>query len=136
MSAEENKQVLRGWIETVINGHDPTAVGRFFSPDIVSYQPGGRAVGGAEEWQALVAEYLTAFADYRTKIETIIAEGDIVAVRWNAPPAPRAASSAASPPPARRSPSRGWSSTGSRRAWWSRPGVSSTGTASSTTLER
>ena len=84
MATEENKAVVRNWVAEVINGHDSAAVARFFAPDIVSHQAGGTVVRGIAAWQALVTEYLTAFSDYRSTVESIIGEREMFALRWTA----------------------------------------------------
>lgn len=84
MSVAENEALVRGWMDRVVNGHDPAAVSEFFASDFVSHQPGDETVRGRAAWQELVTSYLTAFPDYRLTIETVVAQDDHVAVRWTA----------------------------------------------------
>jgi steroid delta-isomerase-like uncharacterized protein len=84
MSLAENTALVRTWLDRVINGHDPAAVGEFFASDIVSHQPGGETVRGAAAYQELASGYLAAFPDFRLTIDVVVAEDDRVAVRWTA----------------------------------------------------
>ena len=80
MSAEENKDLVRRYIEEVWNGHDLAAIDELVSPEYFNhaastaeYQRGGAKL--AVEW------LLSVFPDHRFDIEDAAAEGDTVAVR-------------------------------------------------------
>src|SRR3712207_6908902 len=66
MSAEENKDLVRRYIDEVWNGHNHAA-------STAEYQRGGAKL--AVEW------LLSVFPDHRFEIEDAVAEGDTVAVR-------------------------------------------------------
>ncbi len=80
MSAEENKDLVRRYIEEVWNDHDLAAIDELVSPEYFNhaastaeYQRGGAKL--AVEW------LLSVFPDHRFDIEDAAAEGDTVAVR-------------------------------------------------------
>jgi C-1 hydroxylase len=76
MSVEENKALVRRWIEGVNRG-DPATSARVVSRD---YRMNGLTLGpeGARQYSAVLLE---AFPDWHGRIEDLIAEGDIVVVR-------------------------------------------------------
>lgn len=86
MSAEENKALVRRFVEECINEGNPDAADGLFAPDFVGHYPGLPEVNSAEAWKQLAPAYFTAFPDLRETIEDIIAEGDRVAYRvtWSA----------------------------------------------------
>jgi len=80
MSAEENKDLVRRYIEEVWNGHDLAAIDELVSPEYFNhaastaeYQRGGAKL--AVEW------LLSVFPDHRFDIEDAAADGNTVAVR-------------------------------------------------------
>ena len=83
MSLEENKALVRRWVE-LWNAGDVSAVGEFVAPGYVRHDPNGPEVRGPEAEQRLIAMYLAAFPDLRFTLEHLVAEGDIVAARLTA----------------------------------------------------
>jgi steroid delta-isomerase-like uncharacterized protein len=80
MSAEENKDLVRRYIEEVWNGHNLDAIDELVSPEYFNhaastaeYQRGGAKL--AVEW------LLSVFPDHRFEIEDAAADGNTVAVR-------------------------------------------------------
>jgi steroid delta-isomerase-like uncharacterized protein len=80
LSAEENKDLVRRYIEEVWNGHNLDAIDELVSPEYFNhaastaeYQRGGAKL--AVEW------LLSVFPDHRFEIEDAAADGDTVAVR-------------------------------------------------------
>ncbi len=80
MSAEENKDLVRRYIEEVWNGHNLDAIDELVSPEYFNhaastaeYQRGGAKL--AVEWLRSV------FPDHRFDIEDAAADGNTVAVR-------------------------------------------------------
>jgi predicted SnoaL-like aldol condensation-catalyzing enzyme len=80
MSAEENKDLVRRYIEEVWNGHNLDAIDELVSPEYFNhaastaeYQRGGAKL--AVEWLLFV------FPDHRFDIEDAAADGNTVAVR-------------------------------------------------------
>jgi predicted ester cyclase len=66
----ENKLVVRGFIEQVLNGKDLAAMSRYVDPDAIE------RMNGAISMYAVLA----AFPDFRLSIELMISNGDHVGV--------------------------------------------------------
>jgi predicted SnoaL-like aldol condensation-catalyzing enzyme len=80
MSAEENKDLERRYIDEVWNGHNLAAIDELVSPEYLNhaastaeYQRGGTKL--AVEW------LLSVFPDHRFDIEDAVADGNTVAIR-------------------------------------------------------
>lgn len=86
MSSESNKAVVRRIFEEAFNENKPELAEQLFHPEYVDHnpipgQPPGAAAG------RFIAEYLNrrgGGGGARITIEEIVAESDIVAVRWTA----------------------------------------------------
>ena len=79
MSTEQNKAVVRRFIESTLNNLDAALVDELFAPDYVNHlMPGGR-----EGFKQFLPMLRSAFPDlkFRFNIEHLIAEGDYVVVR-------------------------------------------------------
>ncbi len=83
MSGEENKALVRRWVESWNTGNID-AVGGFVTPDYVRHDPNSPEVRGPEAEQRLVEMYRAAFPDLRFTVEHLVAEGDSVAARLTA----------------------------------------------------
>jgi predicted ester cyclase len=70
MTPDENKALIRRWIEEVWNKNDYRIVDELIPPD---------AREGVKQWHAMLHR---AFPDAQFTIEEMIAEGDKVVVRW------------------------------------------------------
>jgi predicted ester cyclase len=79
MSPEENKAIVRRFIEEAVNGHRPEAVRTFFAPEYVNHDPLPGETPGLDGLESSLRTVLTAFPDYRSTIEELVAEGDRVA---------------------------------------------------------
>lgn len=75
MSTEENKQLVRRFMEGALN---LDAVDKFAAPDMIDHSRGGAGREGLRQALGLVA---AAFPDWQTTIEDLIAEGDKVVLR-------------------------------------------------------
>ena len=82
--SEENKAVVRRYIEEILNRSNPTPVEEIFTEDSIFHAPGMPELRGLEGRKQLVSTIHTAFPDIRYTIETMIAEEDKVAVSWTA----------------------------------------------------
>ena len=83
MSEEENKAVIRQWIEAY-NQRDLEAEADLLAPGFVAHVPGGPApldLEGLEAWRQFTAPFTEAFPDLRLTVQDIAAEGDTVAAR-------------------------------------------------------
>ena len=78
MSAEENKAVLRRWIQAY-NERDLEAEANLLAPDYVAHVPA--APGPLEAWRQFSGSFAEAFPDIRLTIQDIFSEGDMVAAR-------------------------------------------------------
>lgn len=78
MSAEENKELVRRFVEEVQSGRDVGAIDRFISPNFVNYTdipglPNNRE--GGKQFHAIL---FAAFPDLQATIHSQVAEGDKV----------------------------------------------------------
>jgi predicted SnoaL-like aldol condensation-catalyzing enzyme len=79
MSTEQNKAVVRRFIEGTLNNMDSSLVDELLAPDYVNHMvPGGR-----EGFKQFFAMFRTTFPNLKMdyKIERLMAEGDYVMVR-------------------------------------------------------
>ncbi len=81
MAIEENKALLRRWVEFWNTG-DAEGVGALVAPGYVRHDPNGPEVRGPEGERRPVATYLAAFPDLHFTIEDLVAEGDTVVARF------------------------------------------------------
>ena len=82
MSVEENKAMVRRDIEEVFNKGDLSLVDEIIAPNWVFYGPGGVERKGREGFKQIVTMLRNAFPDLHMTIEDMVAEGDMVAVRY------------------------------------------------------
>ena len=84
MSAEEeNKAVVRREVEELYNyTGNLDAVEEIFSPDYVSHEPTSGEVRGIEGARQFAATVREAFPDLENTIEDMVAEGDMVVMRF------------------------------------------------------
>jgi steroid delta-isomerase-like uncharacterized protein len=83
VSAEENKAVIRRWIEA-FNERDLEAEADALAPGFVAHVPDAPApldLEGLEAWRQFTAPFTETFPDLRLTIQDIAAEGDTVAAR-------------------------------------------------------
>ena len=83
MQPEENKAVVRRFIEEVIGGGNLELIDELFAPHYVLHDPAVPGeVRGPEGIKQYVGMYRGAYPDTRFTIEDQIAEGDEVVTRW------------------------------------------------------
>lgn len=83
--SEENKAVVRRFIEEVWNNGNLDAIDELISEDHVDHDPGREGTpGGREGMRAFVQMYRTAFPDTHIEFSEMVAEGDLVAGPWTA----------------------------------------------------
>ena len=83
MSEEENKAVIRRWIEA-FNERDLQGEADVLAPGYVAHVPspqGPLDLGGLQAWREFTAPFVEALPDLRLTIEDIAAEGNTVAAR-------------------------------------------------------
>jgi steroid delta-isomerase-like uncharacterized protein len=83
VSTEENKAVIRRFLEEIFEGGNLELVDELFAPDYVLHDPAvPEEVRGQEGIKQYVSMYRSAFPDTRFTIEDQSAEGDRVVTRW------------------------------------------------------
>ena len=81
MSAEENKAVIRRWIEAY-NERDLQAEADVLAPGFVAHVPAAPGpLEGLEAWRQFSGPFAEAFPDLRLTVQDIAAEGEKVAAR-------------------------------------------------------
>ena len=78
--------VVRGFLDQVRSGRDPSAVARFFAPKVAAHQLTSEGettvVRTPADYAAHVHEFLALFGAFDFRVEELIAQGDRVHVRW------------------------------------------------------
>lgn len=81
MSTEDNKELVRRYIETWNSG-DLRGMAKFWAPDMVHHTRAGSH--GFDEVLTIVGDFMQAFPDLQFEIEDLVADGDRVASRMTA----------------------------------------------------
>jgi steroid delta-isomerase-like uncharacterized protein len=82
MSAEQNKSIVRRWIEEGWNKGNLAVIDQVYAPNYVQHEPAPETVNSSEALKQYVSTYLTAFPDLNLSIEDLITEGDKVVWRF------------------------------------------------------
>lgn len=82
MSTEQNKSIVRRWVEEGWNKRNTALIDQLYAPDFYQHETGPETVNSSEALKQFVAGYLTAFPDLHFTIEDLIAEGDKVVWRF------------------------------------------------------
>jgi steroid delta-isomerase-like uncharacterized protein len=83
MSAEQNKSIVRRWVESAWNHGDFGMLNEAYLPNYVLHDPQSPApVSGPQALREYITAYRTAFPDLHMTVEDIVAEGDRVAWRF------------------------------------------------------
>ena len=83
VSAEKKKDVVRRFVEEVMNGGDLEAADELVAADHVNHDPTAPTVPpGPEGVKELIGMYRAALPDIRFETGGMICEGDTVAHRW------------------------------------------------------
>lgn len=85
MSLEQNKAIVRRFIEEHLGENSQRVNDELLAPDcrIYFYAPGTPLPLDRESWKGLCAMLRAALPDIGDRAEEVIAEGDLVAVRWS-----------------------------------------------------
>ena len=83
MSTEQNKSIVRRWIEEGWNKHNLAVIDQLYAPNFVQHEPEPQTVNSSEALKQYVGAYLTAFPDLHLSIEDLLADGDKVVWRFN-----------------------------------------------------
>jgi steroid delta-isomerase-like uncharacterized protein len=81
MSAEENKALVRRFVEEFWNEGNPTAADELMAIDAAIHMPTGEVVN-LDGLKSFAATWRGSFPDWHSTVEELIAEGDKVAERW------------------------------------------------------
>ena len=80
MSAEENKAIVRRYLDEAVNKGNLGAIDEVMDPNYVNPTTAiGKTPGGAERYKGGVSRTRAEFPDLQVRIESMIAEGDLVA---------------------------------------------------------
>ena len=82
MSAEQNKSIVRRWIEEGWNKGNLAVIDQVYAPGFVQHEPAPETVNSSEALKQYVGAYLIAFPDLNLSIEDLVAEGDRVVWRF------------------------------------------------------
>jgi steroid delta-isomerase-like uncharacterized protein len=82
MSTEQNKSIVRRWIEEGWNKGNLDVIDQVYAPNYIQHEPAPETVTSSEALKQYVGAYLTAFPDLHLSIEDLIAEGDKVVWRF------------------------------------------------------
>jgi steroid delta-isomerase-like uncharacterized protein len=82
MTLEANKAVIRHVFESVIPAGDPTAMRDLVVADFLDHDPLPGQPAGQEGAEYVVSTMHGAHPDLRFTIEDLVAEGDLVTIRW------------------------------------------------------
>ncbi len=81
--SEQNKALMRRWFEEVWNKRRAAVIDEIAAPNAVIRGMQGQPMTPAE-FKHLHANYLKAIPDFTFRLHDVIAEGDLVSVRWTA----------------------------------------------------
>jgi steroid delta-isomerase-like uncharacterized protein len=73
---EYNKRLVTSFIEEVFNGHNMSAVDRYYAEDLIQHNP--QLGKGSEGFKKFFGSFFEGFPDSHTTIEHMIAEGNLV----------------------------------------------------------
>lgn len=82
MSAEQNKSIVRRWVEEGWNKGNAALIDELFTPNFYQHETEPESVNSREALKPFYAGYL--FPDLQFTIEDLIAEGDKVVWRFKA----------------------------------------------------
>ena len=81
MSAEENKKLVRRFVEGFWNEGNTAAADELMAPDAEIHMPTGETLD-LDGLKGFAVAFREAFPDWHSTFEELIAEGDRVAERW------------------------------------------------------
>ena len=83
-ATEQNKEIVRDYIDRLFTKGDLTAVDDYLAEDYVDHDPPFGTPGGREGMRGAAAMFREGFPDWRTEIGHLIAEGDLVCEQFTA----------------------------------------------------
>jgi len=83
MSIDQNKTIVRRYLEEAVSQGNISAMERYVSPDIVFTSPyTPQPIHGIEGFKQMIGLLHTAFPDLKIHEEDALCEGNTVATRW------------------------------------------------------
>ncbi len=82
MTAETNKAIVHRYVEEGYNAGNMAVLDELFDADFVNHDPAQPAVRDLQGLKQLIMAHHAAFADVRTTVEDLVAEGDKVVKRF------------------------------------------------------
>ncbi|WP_084760451.1 ester cyclase [Zavarzinella formosa] len=82
--AHENIGIVRRWFEEIWNQRKPEVIDELLVAESTCYSDEGPIVGPQEFKDKQYYPLIAAFPDMRVKVESVIGDGDQVAIRWSA----------------------------------------------------
>lgn len=82
MSVDENKALVRRYIDVVWNKGDSSMVAEFVEKAVINHVAETKGLRGADVIAKGFDTFHTVFPDFRTTVDQVIGEGDRVVVRW------------------------------------------------------
>ncbi len=84
-STEQNRALVRAYLDQVVSRGDVAAADRYVATDVVFASPyTPEPIRGIAGFKQMIGGLHSAFPDMKLTEEAAIAEGDLVAARWNA----------------------------------------------------
>ena len=83
-ATEQNKEIVRDYIDRLFTKGDLTAVDDYLAEDYVDHDPPFGTPGGREGMRGAAAMFRAGFPDWRAEVGHLIAEGDLVCERFTA----------------------------------------------------
>lgn len=80
--SEENKAIVRRYVEEAINQRNMEVLDEIFAPEFVDHTAAPGQAPGVEGLKQFFAMMEAGFPDFHTTVEDVIAEGDKVAIRF------------------------------------------------------
>ena len=84
MSTEQNKSIVRRWVEEGWNKGSAALIDELYTPNFYQHETGPETVNSREALKQFHAGYLAAIPDLQFTIDDLIAEGDKVVWRFKA----------------------------------------------------
>jgi steroid delta-isomerase-like uncharacterized protein len=84
MSTQDNKSVVRAFIDALFTDGDLDATDRYLSADFVNHDPPIGLPPDADGMRAAGAMFREAFPDWHSEVHALVAEDDIVVERFTA----------------------------------------------------
>ena len=82
MSTEQNKSIVRRWVEEGWNQGQLAVVDQLYTPNFLQHEPPPAPVTSSEALKQYVAAYRSAFPDLHFTVEDLIADADKVVWRF------------------------------------------------------